>query len=215
MPDITVDEDEYNALKKSVEKLEANSKKKDDELKNARKAKEDAEAAAKKAAEDAEAAIKKAEEDDGDIEKIKERHAKEIEKLTKRADEADAKLGSTLTDSAVTAAIAEAGIKENLRPAAAALIKSQNELKLGSDGIVTIDGKNIGDHLKEWTQTDEGSGFVASGNSGGGSNNAPGDTPNNPGGKQSDVKPNFGGGASEIAAAIKDKFGAQLEEARK
>ncbi len=214
MAKIEVEEDDYNKLKKSVEKLEANNQKQKDELTAARKAKETAEADAKKAAEEAEAAAKAKAEENGDIDKIKEAHAKEIAKLTERVETSESKLSATLTDSAVTNAIAEAGIKENLRPAAAALIKTQNEIKLDDDGNVTIGGKSIVDHVKEWTQGDEGSGFVPSGNSGGGSSNVPGNSnPNGDGGSSSDVKPNFGGSAKEIAAAVKAKFGDQLKEA--
>ena len=215
MPKIEVEESDWNKLQDSVKKLEANNEKQKGQLENARKERDDAKAAVTEAEKKAEEAIANAAGNGDEVEALKKQHAKQLEKLTERADTAENKLNSTLTDSAVRSAIAEAGVKENLRPAAEALIKTQNsgKIKLGSDGIVTIDGANVSDHIKDWVQTDEGAGFVPSGNGGGGSNNQPGnDTPNNAGGGN-DAKANFGGSTAEVAAAIQGKFGDQLEKA--
>lgn len=216
MPMIEVDEKEYETLKKSVDKLETNNKKLTSQLDSAREERDQAKTAAEEAEKKAEDAVANAAGNGEEVEALKKQHAKQIEKLEARATTAETRLNDTVTDSAVKAAIAEAGVKENLRPAAEALIKTQNagKIKLGSDNIVTIDGANVVDHIKDWIQTDEGAGFVPSGNGGGGSNNQPGpnNNPNNSGGGK-DAKANFGGSTAEVAAAIEDKFGAQLEKA--
>lgn len=115
-------------------------------------------------------------------ERERKRHEKTIEKLTAERDELSQKYQGTRIETSLKDTLNEVNVAPHLRRAAEKLWAS--ETQLDEDGnVVTKDGTPLKDAIKEWSETDEGSYFVAApNNSGGGAHGgrAGGASKNNP-----------------------------------
>jgi len=113
-------------------------------------------------------------------ERERKRHEKKIEQLTQERDDLAHKYTGTRTEVALEKALSEVNVAPHLRRAAERLWSPDTQID--EDGnVVTKDGTPLSDAIKEWSQGDEGSYFIAApGNGGGG---APGGRNGSGGGK--------------------------------
>lgn len=142
------------------------------------KAAAEAEAEAQKQAAAAEKAKK-----DGDLraleEALKAQHATEMAKLTKQIEDLSGARDKLVADAGLSAALDEAGVKPEFKPAVTAMLRARGVKVdiVNGEFVAKMGDKLLADGVKEWAGTDEGKHFVGNANSGGGGNGG------NPGGK--------------------------------
>ena len=119
--------------------------------------------------------LKKAKEGDDPEEAIKlinEKHENELRIRDEKDAEKNTKIDNATKDSALEKAISSAKIADEYRPAVKALIEAEHSLEIAesSDGksVVRIEGQNIDEFLKTWSQSDTGKLYIAAPNNGGG-----------------------------------------------
>lgn len=207
------------AMEAAFTKMADNNKKLTDEVKAEREKKREAEAKAEAAAKEKSELADKELEAEKDAEKVREAMQKKVDAAEKKAAAAEAKVDTAngrytklASEQSINEALEAAGVKPELKTAARALLTTQNEVKIGDDGSVSIGDKAVKDFVSAWAETEEGGGFVVPGNKGGGSKNTPGGTPGG-GTPGKETKPDLGGDHASRVAAIQEKFGDKLAEA--
>ena len=192
-------------LTASVDKLEANNK---DLLaeKQQESDKRKAAEAEKKAAEEKTAAAEAEKlKTETDVEKVRQGLQKQLDKANERADNAEGKLKTLVTDSAIDSQLKSQGVPDNMLKPARLMIQAEQTIETGDDGAVKIGDKSAADWIKGWAESDAGSGFVVDGNGGGGAGGGGGKgKATGDGDKKSTA--NLIGSRDDRAAAVKEMF---------
>lgn len=109
-----------------------------------------------------------------DVEKIRkdlgEKHAKELAKRDEKIASGSKRLNQLLIDKGLTDSLTKAGVAPQFLDATVALIKSKYKAEIAEEDdepVAKIDGKGLGDFVKEWSQGD-GKHYTAAPNNGGG-----------------------------------------------
>lgn len=154
------------ATTKAAGEMAAITKNRDELLAEKREAKQKL-----KDAEDAKAAAeRKAAEESGDVEQVKvaleKKHAEELAAKDAIIAPLEDFRYNALVNNGLTSALAEHNVPEAQRPAVTALLKSANKIEI-ADNNATVDGKPLGDFVKNWAATDAGKVFVTAPRNGG------------------------------------------------
>lgn len=94
---------------------------------------------------------------------------KDLETATNAAKTESEFSGRLLRENGLTEALTTAKVDAKFLPAVKALLLPKVTIKTeGDTRTAQIDGKSLGDFVKEWSQGDEGKAYVSAGNNGGG-----------------------------------------------
>lgn len=192
-------------LTASVNKLETNNKDLLAEKQQEHDKRKAAEAEKKAAEEKTAAAEAEKLKTETDVEKVRSGLQKQLDKANERAETAEGKLKTLVTDGAIDAQLKAQGVPDNMLKPARLMIQADHKIETGDDGAVTIADKSVADWVKGWAESDAGSGFVVDGNGGGGAGGGGGGKSKG-GSDDKKVSANLIGSRDERAAAVKGMF---------
>lgn len=95
---------------------------------------------------------------------LKAAHAEEMKKLQGDLEKANAATQKLVIENGLTAALDEAGVKPEFKPAVLAMLKTRGskvEIDANGDFVGKLGDKPLADAVKEWAGSDEGKHFVA------------------------------------------------------
>lgn len=148
-----------NDLRIEVEKLRAKNRELLTEKQKAKQKAQEAQDAADEAA-----AL--AAENGGNIEALKAAQAKELKKVQEKLDASESDLRTIRVDHELARAVSEGNVRPEMVRAVTAMLKSEVTYE---NGVATIDGKPIAEHVSAYLAGKDGAHFVrAADNSGGG-----------------------------------------------